>query len=96
MAAALREVVFEPHNQLLWLQTAAIANDVILPLFAAGALRGDRPDQAFYVRCDESVNPPESVALGQLVCEVGVAIAAPAEFLVFRVGRAEGALEVVE
>ena len=96
MAVALRDVVFEPHNQLLWLQTAAIATDVILPLFAAGALRGDRPDQAFYVRCDESVNPPESVALGRLSCEVGVAIAAPAEFLVFRVGRAEGALEVVE
>jgi hypothetical protein len=96
MAAALRDVVFEPHNQLLWLQTAAIAMDVILPLFERGALRGDRPDQAFYVRCDASVNPAESVAAGRLVCEVGVAIAAPAEFLVFRVGRAEGALEVVE
>ena len=67
-----------------------------MPLFEQGGLRGDRPDQAFYVRCDASVNPPESIAEGKLYCEVGVAIGAPAEFVVFRVGRREGAVDVVE
>ena len=44
----------------------------------------------------DSVLPPESVLAGQLVCEVGVAVAAPAEFLVFRIGRREGVVEVTE
>jgi hypothetical protein len=30
------------------------------------------------------------------LCEVGVALAAPAEFLVFRLSRAEAAIEVAE
>ena len=34
--------------------------------------------------------------VGRLTCEVGVALAAPAEFIVFRVGRREGVVEVVE
>jgi phage tail sheath protein FI len=67
-----------------------------MPLYERGALRGQRPEEAFYLRCDESVNPPESLAVGRLVMEVGVAIAAPAEFLVFRVGRLEGLTELAE
>jgi hypothetical protein len=94
--AALDAVVFEPHTPMLWLQVTQIALSVLLPVFDSGALRGERPDQAFYVRCDAGVNPPEDVAAGRLVCEVGVAIAAPAEFLVFRVGRREGVVEVIE
>ena len=67
-----------------------------MPMFDSGGLRGDTPAQAFYVRCDSSVNPPESIADGILVCEVGVAVAAPAEFIVFRIGRKQGVAEVFE
>jgi phage tail sheath protein FI len=67
-----------------------------MPLFESGALRGTRPEEAFYVRCDSTINPPEAVAEGQLLIEVGVAVAAPAEFIVFRIGRREGVVEVLE
>ena len=96
MAVALRDLVFEPNDPFLWLRATQLALDVLVPFFEQGAFRGARAEDSFYVRCDESVNPPESIAAGLLVCEVGVAVAAPAEFVVFRVGRAEGALEVVE
>ena len=96
VASALQLVVFEPHTQMLWLQAVQIVLNVLLPLFNEGGLRGDRPDQAFFVRCDSSNNPPEAIAGGQLLIEVGVAIAAPAEFIVFRVGRRDGVVEVVE
>jgi phage tail sheath protein FI len=78
------------------LHVATIALGVLVPLFEDGLLRGERPEEAFYVRCDESVNPPESVAEGRFIVELGVAIAAPAEFLVFRLGRNEGVVEVLE
>jgi phage tail sheath protein FI len=69
---------------------------VLMPLWEFGGLRGNSPMEAFYVRCDASVNPPETVALGQVFMEVGVAIAAPGEFIVFRLGRKEGVTEVLE
>ena len=96
IVVALQELVFEPHTAFLWLQASQQALAVLLEVFASGALRGERAEEAFYVRCDSSVNPPEQIEAGMLVCEVGVAIAAPAEFIVFRVGRREGITEVME
>jgi hypothetical protein len=93
---ALQPVVFEPNTPMLWLQVSQLMLDILLPLFESGALRGKRPDEAFTVRCDASVNTPELVEQGMLVCEVGVAIVAPAELIVFRLGRREGVVEVME
>ena len=42
---------------------------------------------AYFVRCDESLNPPQLVDAGRLLCEVGVAPAEPLEFLVLRITR---------
>jgi uncharacterized protein len=70
--------------------------DILLRFFNQGVLRGSAPREAFYVRCDGSNNTKETVLAGQLHIEVGVAIAAPAEFIVFRIGRREGVIEVVE
>lgn len=94
--AALDTVAFEPNTPLLWIHVVQLLFDVLQPLYDSGALRGERPEDAFYVRCDESVNPLEGLETGRLVAEVGVAVAAPAEYLVFRVGRREGIVEVVE
>jgi hypothetical protein len=94
--AALRHLVFEPNTPTLWFQITQALHGILVPIFNAGALRGDTPDQAFYVHCDSSTNPPDTIAAGQVLCEVGVAIAAPAEFIVFRVGRSEGVVEILE
>lgn len=95
-AAALEPLAFESNDALLWMQVGQLMLGLLLEVFESGALRGETADESFYVRCDESVNPPEQVEQGLLVCEVGVAIAAPAEFLVFRLGRRDGAVDVVE
>jgi hypothetical protein len=94
--AALAAIVFEPNTPFLWAQITQSVLNVLMPMFNSGGLRGNAPAEAFYVRCDSSLNPPASLAVGQLVCEVGVAVAAPAEFIVFRIGRTEGVVEVVE
>jgi hypothetical protein len=96
MKASLDLLVFEPNTPLLWLQVTQVAFSVLMPLFESGALAGLRPEEAFYVRCDGSVNSAESIAEGRLYVEVGVAVVAPAEFIVFRVGRREGVIEVLE
>jgi hypothetical protein len=96
VVAAFRPLVFEPNTPTLWFQMTQVALGVLLELFQQGALRGDTPEQAFYIRCDESNNPPEQIAVGRVVCEVGVAIAAPAEFVIFRISRDDALLAVEE
>ena len=50
-----------------------------------GGLKGGKPADAFYVKCDSTNNPQYVIDQGQLICEVGVAIAAPMEFIVFEI-----------
>jgi uncharacterized protein len=96
LVTALRPLVFEPHTPALWGKVTQVALGVLMEQYQRGNLRGDAPDQAFYVRCREAENPPAQRERGLLLCEVGVAIAAPAELVVFRVARADGLLAVEE
>jgi len=93
---ALDTLLFEPNTPILRLQVTQVVFSTLARLYEAGALRGERIEQAFFVRCDASTNSLDDVQAGRLVCEVGVAIAAPAEFIVFRLGRREGVVEVIE
>jgi hypothetical protein len=59
-------------------------------VWRSGALVGTKPEEAFLVRIDRELNPPETRALGQLVIEVRVAPTTPAEFIVFRIIQQPG------
>jgi phage tail sheath protein FI len=61
-----------------------------------GALFGETPKKAFYVRIDEALNPPDQMALGYLTIEIGVRPAYPAEFIVVRIGIWPGGSSVTE
>ena len=78
-------VVFEPNTRSLWKKITRNVTSFLLNLWKSGALFGDTPEEAFYVRCDDELNPPESIDAGYVVIELGLAPAKPAEFVVFRV-----------
>jgi len=86
-------VVFEPNAQELWSKIRRNVSSFLNGVWASGALLGTAPEQAFYVRCDETTNPPEVRDLGQVVTEIGVAIVKPAEFVVFRLAQWAGAAQ---
>jgi len=65
-------------------------------IWRQGGLKGALPAQGFYVKCDETNNPPSVIGAGQLVCEVGIAIAAPMEFIVFEIRQGRGGTEIAE
>ena len=48
------------------------------------------------MKCDLTTNPLAVTELGELIVEIGVAPARPAEFVVFRVGKQQDSLEVTE
>jgi phage tail sheath protein FI len=83
-------VVFEPNDQDLWARVRRDIGAFLKTVWANGALFGTTADQAFYVKCDAELNPPESRDLGLLITEIGLCPVKPAEFVVFRISQWAG------
>jgi phage tail sheath protein FI len=79
--------VFEPNDQKLWEGLKRTVNSFLRGLWRDGALFGASAEQAFYVKCDEETNPPDSIDAGKVVVEVGIAPVKPAEFVIFRIAQ---------
>ena len=83
-------VVFEPNDASLWGKIRLNVSAFLTNVWRAGALFGQTPEEAFYVKCDAETNPPEVRDLGMVVTEIGVAIVRPAEFVIFRITQSTG------
>ncbi|MFB2892888.1 phage tail sheath family protein [Aerosakkonemataceae cyanobacterium BLCC-F50] len=83
-------VVFEPNDQDLWARVRRTVSNFLERLWREGALFGASPEQAFYVKCDETLNTPDTMILGRLYIEVGVCPVRPAEFVIFRISQWSG------
>lgn len=79
--------VFEPNNERLWNNVRSMIEDFLLVMWRDGALLGEKPEDAFFVRCDRTTMTQNDLDNGRLICLVGVAPVKPAEFVVFRVGQ---------
>jgi phage tail sheath protein FI len=79
--------VFEPNDKKLWEGLKRTVGSFLRGLWRDGALFGATAEQAFYVKCDEETNPPDSIDQGKVVVEVGIAPVKPAEFVIFRVAQ---------
>jgi phage tail sheath protein FI len=79
--------VFEPNGERLWANVRRTVSDFLFNEFQNGALLGDKPEVAFFVKCDRSTMTQNDLDNGRLVCMVGVAALRPAEFVIFRIGQ---------
>ena len=85
-------LVFQPNTTMPRIRLHQLMTGYLLTVHASGALMGARPEEGFFVSIDAVEDSPE----GQLVCRIGVALAAPSEFIVFRIGREVGVIETAE
>lgn len=92
----IRWAVFEPNNLGLWQKLKRTINAFLLQQWQDGALFGATPEEAFYTRIDEVLNPFSEQALGRLHVEIGVRPTYPAEFIIVRIGIWQGGSEVEE
>ncbi len=83
-------VVFEPNDRKLWARVRRDVTAFLKTVWRSGALFGSSPSEAFYVKCDDELNPPESRDLGRLIIEIGLAPVKPAEFVIFRISQWAG------
>jgi hypothetical protein len=80
----LADVAFEPNNSRLWIRIERELTTYLQSLFQKGALKGNTPQEAFYIKCDGETNPPEMRDAGTVVTEIGLAPTIPNEFIVVR------------
>jgi uncharacterized protein len=79
--------VFEPNDVMLWGRIRRDVYAFLNTVWRDGALFGASPDQAYYVKCDEELNPAASRDMGRLIIEIGLAPVKPAEFVIFRISQ---------
>jgi uncharacterized protein len=83
-------VVFEPNDSDLWARVRRDVGAFLTGVWRDGALFGLTAGEAFFVKCDAEVNPPDVRDRGQLVIEIGLAPVKPAEFVIFRLSQFAG------
>ena len=79
--------VFEPNGEALWGNVRRTIEDFMLNEWQMGALLGDKPEKAFFVKCDRTTMTQNDLDNGRLVCLVGLAPLRPAEFVIIRIGQ---------
>ena len=79
--------VFEPNGESLWANVRQAAENFLLREWQNGALVGDRPEKAYFVKCDRSTMTQDDIDNGRLVMLIGVAPVRPSEFVIFRIGH---------
>jgi uncharacterized protein len=86
---------FDPNAPQLWNRIQRELSAYLTQLWQEGALQGQTPAEAFYVKCDAETNPLEVREVGQVITEIGLAPATPAEFIVVRVIQRAGTTEII-
>jgi phage tail sheath protein FI len=86
--------VFEPNDQNLWSTVQGVVSGFLDDFWRSGGLAGAIAADAFYVKCDSSINTPAVVSSGELRIEVGVALQRPAEFVIIKIGQIDGGATV--
>ncbi len=93
---SMQWTVFESNTDKLRRSLTHSLTVFLEGIWRTGGLQGARPEYGFFVKCDNTNNPQSSIDAGMLICQIGVAIAAPMEFLVFEIRRLIGGSELVE
>jgi phage tail sheath protein FI len=84
--------VFEPNGEALWRRVTEQITRFLQQLWDCGVLSGERPEEAFFVRCDTTTMTADDIDNGRLVIVCGVAMAGPpvSFFIDLTLGTASG------
>ena len=91
-----RYAVFEPNDLRLWARLHDSVTNFLTTQWRAGALFGAKPEEAFFVKVDETTTTQDDRDNGRVNILVGIAPVKPAEFIVFQIGQAPQSVIVAE
>lgn len=75
---------FKNNDNRLWGMIKPNVETFLRGVWAQGGLKGDKPEEAYWVKCDAEINTPDVVDEGITYCDIGIAGSKPNEFTVFR------------
>lgn len=79
--------LFENNDERLWARIITTTSAFLNEYRNQGGLRGQVPDDAYFVKCDAENNPLSSIQNGEVHIEIGVALEYPAEYLVINLSQ---------
>jgi phage tail sheath protein FI len=79
--------VFENNGTDLWRNVRRTIGSFLKNEWRSNRLMGTTPEEAYFVKCDRSTMTQNDIDNGRLICEIGVALFRPAEFVIFRIGQ---------
>jgi phage tail sheath protein FI len=80
-------VVFEPNDAKLWGRIRGAVSPFMQSLFRIGAFVGAKPQQSYFVKCDNETTSQTDIRRGTVNILVGFAPLKPAEFIIIRIGH---------
>ena len=79
--------LFESNDEILWSRLKTVLGNFLNNYRNQGGLRGEKADDAFFIKIDTDNNTPATIAAGEVHIEVGVALEYPAEFIVINLSQ---------
>ena len=82
LSSGLQGTVFEPNTEATWAWLRQAVGDFLYKLFRQGAMAGQTPREAYFVKCDGETTRAADIAAGRANLLVGFAPLKPAEFVI--------------
>lgn len=90
------ESVFQPNDPGFRREMQRRFDNILNTLFLRGAFAGARPEQAYQVVADDSINTPQSIDAGRFIMELRVAPSQPLMFITVRLVQSSEGLVTEE
>jgi hypothetical protein len=87
IAQGTRWAADEPNDARLHERLRTVIGAFLNQAWRTGALQGDAPAQAYFVRCDEDLNDEHALAGGDVIVEIGLSVRRAGEFRVLRIAH---------
>jgi hypothetical protein len=94
LIAVTEFAIFEDNDTILWEILTDRCNTFLKDFWLKRGLYGEQESQAFFVRCDETVNTPQTIEQGEVRVQVGVRLQYPAEFVIIDLAQWSGGSSV--
>jgi phage tail sheath protein FI len=82
--------VFEPNDEPLWSRIRTSIDSFMHVLFKQGAFQGNKPQDAWLVKCDRTTMTQNDIDNGILNITIGFAPLKPAEFVIIQIAEMAG------
>lgn len=87
IARGTRWAAEEPNDERLRERLRTVIGAFLNQAWRSGALQGDAPGQAYFVRCDAERNDEQAVAGADVVVEIGLSVRRGGDFRVLRIAH---------